>query len=411
MTLLAGSSFVIADGAGDIRPNNAQWLGSHGFYAGDTRMISRLTLAVSGVVPRLLDHQAVEGALTSISVIGDPTRPELLITRRTELTDHVKIRIDVLNLTSVEVAALLDLTVESDFADLFDVKRGVAPRAGFVGAGPVDGALLLTYESGSFHRAVRVVCSVDCEVLRDGVRIDLVAVAAIGAADYEVSRPRPLWSEQDPAEWWDGAQAAHPPGARGGRRDRRDVAAVGLTGQMHGLVLLDGERRVLRPAILWNDQRTAAQCDEIRRRSGRERLVGSPATMRSPASRRPRSSGCASTSRRSTRGRATSCCRRTTCACGSPATHAMDKADGSGTLLFDLARARLVATRCWARCDIPPRMAAADLRGAGGHGRRHARTRREATGLRAGTPVVAGGGDQAAGAVGRRAPSARASSR
>src|SRR6478736_3763294 len=54
---------------------------------------------------------------------------------------------------------------------------------------------------------------------------------------------------------------------------RGDVAAVGLTGQMHGLVLLDAADAVLRPAILWNDQRTAAACDLIREAVGRERLI------------------------------------------------------------------------------------------------------------------------------------------
>ena len=100
-----------------------------------------------------------------------------------------------------------------------------------------------------------------------------------------------------------------------------DVAAVGLTGQMHGLVLLDAERRVLRPAILWNDQRTGAQCDEIRERMGGRDAArpASPATTRSPASPRRRSSGCARTSPRSTRGRGSCCCPRTTSACGSPA--------------------------------------------------------------------------------------------
>ena len=51
------------------------------------------------------------------------------------------------------------------------------------------------------------------------------------------------------------------------------IAAIGLTGQMHGLVLLDDAGEVLRPAILWNDQRTQAQCDEIHRRIGRERFI------------------------------------------------------------------------------------------------------------------------------------------
>ena len=99
------------------------------------------------------------------------------------------------------------------------------------------------------------------------------------------------------------------------------VAAVGLTGQMHGLVLLDAERSVLRPAILWNDQRTGARVRRDPGADGRARGAwsGSPATTRSPASPRPRSSGSASTSPRSTPGRASCCCPRTTCGCASPA--------------------------------------------------------------------------------------------
>src|SRR6188768_1388133 len=87
VTLLAGSSFIICDGAGDIRSDDGQGYGSHGFYAGDTRLISQFVLRVSGVVPRLLERSATEGQLTSTSVVGDPTRPELLITRRSELSD------------------------------------------------------------------------------------------------------------------------------------------------------------------------------------------------------------------------------------------------------------------------------------------------------------------------------------
>src|SRR6478752_4235842 len=98
-------------------------------------------------------------------------------------------------------------------------------------------------------------------------------VRATGTAEYPYDVPRPLWSEQDPALWWDGAisairSALASTGTRGA-----DVVAVGLTGQMHGLVLLDASDRILRPAILWNDQRTAAECDEIRAVVGFERLV------------------------------------------------------------------------------------------------------------------------------------------
>ena len=99
-------------------------------------------------------------------------------------------------------------------------------------------------------------------------------VVASATTPLTLQTPKPLWSEQDPHAWWDGVaksvrQALSSAGATGA-----EVAAVGLTGQMHGLVLLDARHRVLRPAILWNDQRTGAECDEIRERmGGREALV------------------------------------------------------------------------------------------------------------------------------------------
>jgi len=82
---------------------------------------------------------------------------------------------------------------------------------------------------------------------------------------YPLSTPRPGWAEQDPQDWWRATErvlAALPA-----------PAAIGLSGQMHGLVALDNADRVLRPAILWNDQRTAVECAEIEERVGLERLI------------------------------------------------------------------------------------------------------------------------------------------
>ncbi|MGH3019395.1 MAG: FGGY family carbohydrate kinase, partial [Gaiellaceae bacterium] len=84
---------------------------------------------------------------------------------------------------------------------------------------------------------------------------------------YPFETPQPGWSEQDPESWWRAAEAALAALAPG------EVAGIGLSGQMHGLVLLDEEQRVLRPAILWNDQRSAAECAEIEERLGLERLL------------------------------------------------------------------------------------------------------------------------------------------
>src|ERR1044071_5552509 len=98
-------------------------------------------------------------------------------------------------------------------------------------------------------------------------------VVASASHGLTLSTPRPLWSEQHPEDWWRAIsasirQALDEAGVTGDA-----VAAIGLTGQMHGLVLLDERGDVLRPAILWNDQRCGDECDEIRTRLGKERLV------------------------------------------------------------------------------------------------------------------------------------------
>ena len=90
----------------------------------------------------------------------------------------------------------------------------------------------------------------------------------VGRAErsYPLSNPHPGWSEQDPEDWWRASEDALV--ELGG-----EIAGIGLSGQMHGLVALDAEDRVVRPAILWNDQRTAAECAEIEERIGLARLV------------------------------------------------------------------------------------------------------------------------------------------
>lgn len=93
---------------------------------------------------------------------------------------------------------------------------------------------------------------------------EVLARAEVG---YPLSTPQPGWAEQDPDDWVRAAERAL--GEVGADR----AAGIGLSGQMHGLVALDRDDRVLRPAILWNDQRTGAECAEIESRLGRERLV------------------------------------------------------------------------------------------------------------------------------------------
>jgi xylulokinase len=93
---------------------------------------------------------------------------------------------------------------------------------------------------------------------------EVLARAEIG---YTLSIPQPGWAEQDPADWWSASEQAL------ARVGAADAASVGLTGQMHGLVLLDAADRILRPAILWNDQRTGDECAQIEEQVGFDRLV------------------------------------------------------------------------------------------------------------------------------------------
>jgi xylulokinase len=231
------------------------------------------------------------------------------------------------------------------------------------------------------------------------VLVDAVGdVRGVGAAEYGYETPRPLWSEQDPALWWTGAVEAIGRALAAARVTGEDVETIGLTGQMHGAVLLDAAGVPLRPAILWNDQRTAAECDEIRAAVGAERLIGITGNDAITGFTAPKLLWV----------------RRHEPATWARLAHvllpkdylrlrltddyAMDKADGSGTILFDLA-ARSWSSEVLAALDLDPAWFPATFEGPEITGVVTAAAA-AATGLRAGTPVVAGGGDQSANGVG-----------
>jgi xylulokinase len=86
-------------------------------------------------------------------------------------------------------------------------------------------------------------------------------IVAMASSDFEVSRPKPLWSEQNPQDWWIGFCSAM--GELCSQHDLSEVRALGLAGQMHGATLLDADNQIIRPAILWNDGRSEAQCKEL----------------------------------------------------------------------------------------------------------------------------------------------------
>jgi xylulokinase len=119
-------------------------------------------------------------------------------------------------------------------------------------------------------RTARVTTLVGLDVGTTGVKAVAISpdgdVLATDEEPYPLSTPHPGWAEQDPEDWWRAAQTL---------LTRLPFAEIrlGLSGQMHGLVCLDDADRVLRPAILWNDQRTAVECAEIEDRVGLERLI------------------------------------------------------------------------------------------------------------------------------------------
>src|SRR5215216_4227018 len=100
-------------------------------------------------------------------------------------------------------------------------------------------------------------------------------VAATASAEYPLLTPRPLWAEQRAEDWWDATCACLREIVQ--TVPAEDIAGVGLSGQMHGLVMLGAAHNVLRPAILWCDQRTQAQCDFITDTVGRALLVSETA--------------------------------------------------------------------------------------------------------------------------------------
>lgn len=223
-------------------------------------------------------------------------------------------------------------------------------------------------------------------------------ILGVASSEYGFDVPRPGWSEQDPAIWWTAAVEAIGRVLAETGVGGADIEAIGLTGQMHGLVLLDGGGKVLRPAILWNDQRTGLQCDAIRTAIGRSRLIeitGNDALTGFTAPKilwvRDEEPDVYARTRSILLPKDYVRFRLT-------GEHATDVADGSGTILFELA-ARRWSPEVVEALGIDPDWLPRVFEGPAVPGAIDSDAA-AATGLRPGTPVVAGGGDQAANAVG-----------
>lgn len=232
-------------------------------------------------------------------------------------------------------------------------------------------------------------------VLLDG---DGRVVSSATAAHSPFASPHPGWAEQNPDDWWGAVCSAVQECLARGETAPREISGIGLTGQMHGLVLLDRGGSVLRPSILWCDQRTEVECREITETVGAARLIELTANPALTNFTLPKIWWVQKHEPDVWARVAAILLPKDYIRLKLSGSRATDVADASGTLLFD------VANRQWSppmmelsRLDaelLPKVFESCEVTGhVSEEGAR-------ATGLCAGTPVVAGAGDQAAGAVG-----------
>lgn len=223
----------------------------------------------------------------------------------------------------------------------------------------------------------------------------------VGSATCEhepFASPETGWAEQDPHDWWRATVAAvsavlEQTGTRGD-----EIGAIGLSGQMHGAVLLGRSGNVLRPAIIWCDQRPVAQCAEITERIGAERLIELTANPALTGFTLPKLLWVRDRDPETWEWLDAVLLPKDYIRFRLTGARATDVADASGTLMLDVAKRQwssemldaLSVPKRW----LPELFEAPEVTGV------VSTEGADATGLVVGTPVVAGGGDQAAGAVG-----------
>ena len=223
-------------------------------------------------------------------------------------------------------------------------------------------------------------------------------VVGVTSSEYSYETPQPLWSEQDPALWWHATvESVRQVLAKTGV-DATAVQGIGLTGQMHGLVLLDENGAVLRPAILWNDQRTGSQCDGIRSRLGRENLIRITGNDALTGFTAPKIVWVQEHEPEIWQRARHILLPKDYVRFKLTGEYASDRAGGSGTILFDLAQ-RDWSPEVLAALDIPAAYLPPTYEGTDVTGTLTPAVAGE-LGLPAGIPVFGGGGDQAAAAVG-----------
>lgn len=213
-----------------------------------------------------------------------------------------------------------------------------------------------------------------------------------------LSTPHPLWSEQDPEDWWIGIKLSIRKALAQANAKGDDISAIGMTGQMHGLVMLDANGKVLRPAILWNDQRTGEQCDEIRARVGRDQLIAISGNDALTGFTAPKILWVRENEPQVYKIVKHILLPKDYIRYKLTGEYAVDRAGGSGTILFDLAK-RTWSEKILKALEIPNAWLPPTFEGPEVTGTIN-KTAADETSLSEGIPVVGGGGDQAAQAVG-----------
>jgi xylulokinase len=223
-------------------------------------------------------------------------------------------------------------------------------------------------------------------------------VIAVAASPHSLQSPKPLWSEQSPLEWWEAVSASIRSALEQAGLGGEEIGAVGLTGQMHGLVLLDEAGNVLRPAILWNDQRTQKQCDGIHERIGKEKFIQITGNVALTGFTAPKILWVKENEPEVYASAKHVLLPKDYIRYKLTGEYAMDKADGAGTVLFDL-KSRDWSDEVLSALEIPRTWMPQTFEGPEFTGTINEEAA-SLTGLKVGTPVAAGGGDQAAQAVG-----------
>lgn len=223
-------------------------------------------------------------------------------------------------------------------------------------------------------------------------------IVKMAVAEYPLYTPFPLWSEQEPEDWWAGSIQAVQEVVASASISAADIAGIGLTGQMHGAVFLDKQDQVIRRALLWNDQRTAAECAQITDIMSYERLIeiaGNPALTGFQA---PKILWLRNHEPENYAKLAKVLLPKDYIRLKLTGEYASDCSDAAGTLLLDL-RQRDWSAELLQKLEIPREWLPKVYEGSQITGQLRADVA-ATLGLPAGIPVVAGGGDNAAAAVG-----------